>query len=289
MKTTNQLPSSGIRRSLKELWLHVIYRCNLACTHCLFACSPQADPNDISFEDSIQYVTEAMAQGVENIYITGGEPFLWPHMTRFLKWYYSLDQVLPLTILTNGILIDQGQAEFLKQFTARGLTLRISLECYTSDTHEKFRGAGSFQLTLKSIKNLNQAGIKPWIAYVNKSGGSIDCLAVKSLEEDFVKRLGNDYGLEIAGLKVIAAYAKGRFKDKVNFCDNFQDIEKKLETVQCYYGVAVSNDGIFPCPILVDVIEARATHTLHDAVGRSFSLEYNCCTSCFATGTTCGQ
>lgn len=45
-----------------------------------------------------------------------------------------------------------------------------------------FRGAGSFTKTIKGIKCLNPFGVRPWIAYVNKSGGSIDCYATKNLK-----------------------------------------------------------------------------------------------------------
>ena len=243
----------------------------------------------ISLAKCREYIFEAMEQGVEAIYITGGEPLLWPWLPDFLDWYYGLDRVLPLTILTNGTLIDKKQAEYLSKYTSRGLCLRVSLECYTCENHEKYRGQGSFQRAVQGIKNLNYFGVRPWVAFVNKSGGSVDCSGVLELERDFKQRLLEDHGLDIAGLKVIAAYSKGRFAGAVNLPEIFELDVEKISQVQCTYGVAVSGDGVFPCPVLVDVPEARLADSLKNVIGQPVSLIKSVCASCFATGTTCGQ
>lgn len=277
-------------QTLNELWLHVLYRCNLSCRHCLFACSPDKEgPGELTPEACREYVTTAMNRGVKAVYITGGEPLLWPHLNNFLDWYYSLDRVLPLTVLTNGTLIDQEQARSFGKYTSQGLCLRISLECYTEGTHEEYRGTGSFARAVQGIKNLNDCGIRPWVAYVNKSGGSMEPCRAKRLEEDFRQRLGADHGLEIAGLKIIAAYSKGRFAGQVSPQAAPEQITEGLAAVQCTYGVAISRGGIFPCPVLVDIPRAKLSESLNEAVGRPFTLDYDFCASCFATGTCCGQ
>lgn len=275
---------------LKELWLHVIYQCNLSCSHCLFSCSPEkAELGYISFTKCREYIFEAMEHDVKAIYITGGEPLLWPYLPDFLNWYYSMDKVLPLTILTNGTLIDRDQGKYFSKFISQGLNLRISLECYTRENHEKYRGEGSFQRAVQGIKYLNDFGIRPWVAYVNKSGGSVDCSGMLKLEQDFKQRLLENHGLDIAGLKVIAAYSKGRFAGSVSIPVISRQAAEKISKVQCTYGVAVSEDGVFPCPVLVDVPEAKLANSLKDVIGQPFSLIKDVCVSCFTTGTTCGQ
>lgn len=277
-------------RKLEELWLHVLYKCNLSCRHCLFTCSPETEGlGELNLAECQEYVTEAVRQGVKAIYVTGGEPLLWPYLREFLNWYYSLDQVLPLTILTNGTLIDLEQARYFSVYTSQGLNLRISLECYTEGNHEEFRGPGSFAQAIQGIKNLNACGIRPWVAYVNKSGGSMDGCGTQKLEADFRQRLGTDHGLEIAGLKVIAAYSKGRFAGKVNPLVRAEMSAERLAAVQCSYGVAVSRGGVFPCPVLVDIPRAKLSRSLPTAVGRVFNLDFDFCASCFATGTKCGN
>lgn len=277
-------------RSLEELWLHVIYKCNLNCRHCLFNCSPADDgPGNLTLDKCREYVSLAEKQGLKAVYITGGEPLLWPELRDFLAWYYSREVVLPLTILTNGTLIDRDTADYFSKYASQGLNLRISLECYTRETNDDYRGDGSFTRAAAGIRNLNDCGIRPWIAYVNKSGGTLDCSGSQQLEADFKTRLGQDHGLEIAGLKIIAAYSKGRFAGSVNHESCSEKVIERITTVQCNYGVAVSKSGTYPCPILVDVPDAKLNIGLDDIIGSSFSLNYNFCASCFATGTRCGQ
>ena len=94
------------RKALKELWLDVSHLCNLSCKHCLFACSPESEgPGTLTLQECQEYVGDALRQGLKAVYITGGEPLLWPPLFAFLDWYYAMDTVLPLTILTNGTLI----------------------------------------------------------------------------------------------------------------------------------------------------------------------------------------
>ena len=78
------------------------------------------------------------------------EPILWPYLLDFLSWYYSLNNPVPLTILTNRTLITSELAKEFNRFSTHNLNLRISYECYTSETHEKYRSVGSFTKTLQA-------------------------------------------------------------------------------------------------------------------------------------------
>lgn len=274
---------------LEELWLHVLHTCNLKCSHCLFGCSPETKgPGELTLAECQGYVQEALSRRVKAIYLTGGEPMLWPDLQEFINWYYQLGQVVPLTILTNGTLIDEALAEFFSPFASQGLKLRVSLECYTSQNHEEYRGMGSFGRALQGIKNLNNVGIRPWVAYVNKSGGVLDGGAAQKLENDFRHRLDQEHGLEIAGLKIIAAYAKGRFSNQLDL-QEVERVVEKVSSLQCNYGLTISKAGIFPCPILVDIPQAKLADTFQESLGKDFSLDYECCNSCFVTGTCCGN
>jgi MoaA/NifB/PqqE/SkfB family radical SAM enzyme len=282
------MPIKVTRKELKELWLHATYRCNLTCKHCLFSCSPTNNLGELTLAECQSYVLKGMYQGVKALYITGGEPLVWPWLSDFLKWYYTLESVLPLTILTNGTLITADMAMMFQGYIGQGLNLRISMECYTKTNHEAFRGQGSFDQVLYGIRNLNNFGIRPMIAFVNKSGGDLCSLDQLKLESEFREKLKSDFGLEIKGLKIIAAYGKGRFAGLVHPVVSNEQVRSRLETVQCAYGVAVSKGGVYPCPIMVDVPESVLLETKAGFVGQSFELNYGFCLSCFATGSCCG-
>ena len=276
-------------REFSEFWLHLLYNCNLSCNHCLFSCSSEREGESVlTFGECRDYTNAALALGIDSVYLTGGEPLMWPDLEDFVTWYYEQNRVVPLTILTNGTLIDRGKANFFSQYSSRGLNIRVSLECYTESTHDQYRGDRSFQGAVKGIKHLNSNGIFPWIAFVNKSGGDLETGSASELEQNFRERLKHDFEAQIAGLKIIAAYSKGRFRGRVEHQICPEQLSCRLNSVQCNYTLAASKEGIYPCPILVDVPEAKMAEQLAEAAAKDLFLNYASCNSCFATGTSCG-
>lgn len=278
-------------RELREFWLHVNFRCNLSCSHCLFCCSPdyQGGIPELSGEKAQNYVSRARKMGIASLYITGGEPLLWQPLRSFLDWYYSRTDSVPLVILTNGTLVSMEWAELFSRFHGKGLRPRISMECYTEETHDCYRGKGSYRRVIQGIKNLNQFQIHPWIAFVNKSGGMALPGQIEQLERNFKKYLLEKHNVEIIGLKVMGAYDKGRFAGKTKVKIEIDDVESKLTSLQCTYGLAASGLGLVACPILTDVPEAVFEGSMEEAVGKRVLLNYQGCKNCFATGSTCGN
>src|SRR5690554_3176707 len=99
---------------LDTLWLQVTGTlCNLACLHCFISCGPKNDNHEMM---ELSQVEEALAwareQGVKEYYFTGGEPFMHPEIKAMIE--AALAQG-PLSILTNGILIDDEMAAWLAE------------------------------------------------------------------------------------------------------------------------------------------------------------------------------
>lgn len=274
-------------KELKEIWFHLTYKCNLSCNHCLFNCSPGKPDQELSLFKIQQNIKEALNLGIKEIYLTGGEPLLWQPMEEFLAWYYEKENP-PLTILTNGTLIDEKWAQLFTRYIDKELKIRISLECYSKETNDEWRGNGSFVKTITGIRLLNDKNIKPWIAFTNKSGGNLEFCQGLSLEKEFKTRLIQDCKVEIAGLKIISAYSKGRHNIKLD-TNNGANNKVNLNDLQCTYGVALSSEGFAPCPVLVDIKESFIKSSLNDLIGRKLVLDYPYCESCLLTGTTCGN
>ncbi|OEH84162.1 hypothetical protein BHU72_12200 [Desulfuribacillus stibiiarsenatis] len=289
MQVKNTLYTTQLN-SLKELWLHVTYQCNLTCTHCLFSCSPTSEANELSLDAAISHVENALSIGIEKLYITGGEPFMWSKLESFLTWYYKIPRA-PLTILTNGTLIDDSKAAFLAKFHKQGLQLRISLECYLKENNDAVRGQGSFIKTTSAIRTLNSYGIYPWIAFTDKSNSASCCN--KELETAFKNTLSEQHSIRIAGLKIISAYSKGRFAVSANHSSSFTsspfEMNPNVSGLQCGYGLTVCAEGIAPCPILVDNKDVLHQGDLQDLIGNPINLNHSCCENCLTSGTTCGQ
>lgn len=278
------------RTGLREMWLHVTFRCNLECSHCLFGCGADYDRYaDLSLDDAKKYAEYAISRGASSIYITGGEPLTWKPLKEFLEYLEEKDYVKNITLLTNGTLVNDEWAGFFRGF--QKLTIRMSLECYTRETNDSFRGRGSFLKTVSGIRALNDRGIKPWICFTNKGGGALVEDDRAALEQDFMRVLREERGVEIEGLKVLGLYGKGRMDGVECAACGAEGAEadgEKLSRLQCAYGAAAGPAGIAPCPILVDAPEACVD--MEDALdAKTFTLSHECCLDCFRTGSTCGQ
>ena len=60
----------------RRLWIYTNFDCNLSCSYCAVASSPHARKRRIGAERFAALVDEAVAEGFEELYVTGGEPFV---------------------------------------------------------------------------------------------------------------------------------------------------------------------------------------------------------------------
>src|SRR5262249_39985356 len=95
-RSYDETPAVGSR-----LWLYRNFDCNLACDYCCVRSSPRAEPRALPLEDVRRAAAEAPGAGVQELFITGGEPFLRADITDLLL---ACAQALPTTVLTNGLL-----------------------------------------------------------------------------------------------------------------------------------------------------------------------------------------
>lgn len=86
---------------LRNLHLRLTNRCNKKCEHC-FA-SLDNSSIDLPSEYWIGIIKTAIKMGVENITLTGGEPFVYKEIDKLLKQVIELN--VPFSIETNGILL----------------------------------------------------------------------------------------------------------------------------------------------------------------------------------------
>lgn len=277
---------------MREIWFHVTFRCNLSCAHCLFECCAAYDGiPDLELDRAKKYADSALRNGVGDIYITGGEPLTWKPLHEFLEYLNNRSEVASITLLTNGTLIDADWSAIFKTFEK--LSIRISLECYTEQNNDEFRGSGSFKKTIRGIKTLNRDAIKPYICFTNKGGGRLNADDSRALEQDFVRVLRTEQGVNIAGLKVLGLYRKGRVtkSDTCAVCGGVDaaGISGRLSEVQCAYGIAVGPLGLAPCPILTDVPDAVISSDVDGISGTELEISFSCCEDCLQTGSTCGK
>jgi MoaA/NifB/PqqE/SkfB family radical SAM enzyme len=141
----------------KKLWVYTNFDCNLRCSYCVAESHPRAPRRGINFETFKRIVDEAMALGVDRIYLTGGEPFILDDIFDMLA--YSSDK-LPTTILTNGMLFNDRRLKRLIEIKNEALIIQVSLDGSRPELHDPIRGQGSWQKTVDGIQRLISSGFK---------------------------------------------------------------------------------------------------------------------------------
>ncbi|MEK7286468.1 MAG: PqqD family peptide modification chaperone [Nitrospirota bacterium] len=173
-------------KNLSELWLHVTNACNLSCSHCLVSSSPTGIAGEpIAFWRKT--IDEAILLGTRRFYITGGEPFLRADI------FEIIDMILPkaeLVILTNAMLLKRERLKRLSLLDANRMKLQVSLDGPTADLNDPIRGAGSFEATLRGIKEAIGVGFSPTLTtVVTKRNSNTLCEMVSLAAKNGIKNI----------------------------------------------------------------------------------------------------
>jgi hypothetical protein len=192
-----------------RLWVYSNFHCNLACSYCAVASSPAARRRSIGLARFQALVDEAMAEGFEELYVTGGEPFVEPDIVAMLE--YASDR-MPTVALTNAMLFTGGRrrAELERLAGREGLVLQTSLDGARPETHDRFRGAGSWEKAVAGIEIGRSLGIPMRAAMTETAANTGEVAELRALlagvgieGDDFavrplVKRGFADHGLDVS-------------------------------------------------------------------------------------------
>lgn len=147
---------------LRTLWFNTGTRCNLTCRGCYIESSPRNDRLSYLTRDEVKaYLVDALYhhKTITGIGFTGGEPFMNPDIIGMLE--DALARGYRALILTNAMRpMQHHYTELLDlrvQYQER-LSLRVSLDHFTIDGHERIRGARSWAPTTGGLKWLSDNG-----------------------------------------------------------------------------------------------------------------------------------
>jgi predicted phosphodiesterase len=196
-----------------RLWVYSNFHCNLRCSYCAVASSPTARRRSIGPARFRELVDEAVAEGFVELYVTGGEPFVEPHIVEMLEY---ASERLPTVVLTNAMLFTGRRRAELERLAGRpNLVLQTSLDGARPETHDRFRGAGSWRKAIEGIEVGRALGLPMRAAMTSTeiNAGEIDelraLLAGVGIEgEDFavrplVKRGFADDGLDVTDAAMV--------------------------------------------------------------------------------------
>ena len=144
-----------------RLWLYTNFDCNLHCDYCCVRSSPTVPRRELGFARVQQIAREAQELGVEEIFITGGEPFLLEDIGDILACCAA---AAPTTVLTNGMLFAGRRAESLAALPRDRIVLQISLDSSTPELHDLHRGRGAWARAREGIVRARAQGFRVRLA-----------------------------------------------------------------------------------------------------------------------------
>ena len=140
-----------------RLWVYSNFHCNLACEYCVVASSPRARKRSIGLERFCALVDEAVREGFAELYVTGGEPFVERDIVAMLE--YASDR-LPTVVLTNAMLFTGRRREELARLAGRAnLVLQSSVDGARPETHDAWRGTGSWEQAMEGLAYARSLGL----------------------------------------------------------------------------------------------------------------------------------
>lgn len=129
------------------------YACNLACVHCLSS-SGKRDPRELSTEQCKSIIDELQRMQVFYVNIGGGEPTVRPDFWELVD--YATSHQVGVKFSTNGLRIDKQVAARLA--ASDYVDVQISLDGATAEVNDAVRGPGSFDMAVRALENLHEAG-----------------------------------------------------------------------------------------------------------------------------------
>lgn len=146
-------------RNLDTLWFNTGTLCNLECVNCYIESSPKNDALVyISHEEVLNYLNEIRANNmtVSEIGLTGGEPFMNPDIIKIIE--SSLKHGFKVLVLTNAMRPMMRHQDALGELNRKyndKLSLRVSTDHFTKETHQLERGERSWDPMLRGLKWLS--------------------------------------------------------------------------------------------------------------------------------------
>jgi cyclic pyranopterin phosphate synthase len=176
-------------RPLRDLRISVTDRCNFRCTYCMpkevfgrdYVFLSRAEL--LSFEEVARLSRIFVAEGVEKIRLTGGEPLVRRDVEKLVAMLASVAGLRDLTMTTNGSLLTAEKARALKSAGLNRIT--ISLDSLRDVVFMEMNDVGvPVSVVLDAIDNAAAASLTPV---------KIDMVVKRGVNEDSIVEMAEHF------------------------------------------------------------------------------------------------
>ena len=196
-----------------ELQINLGKLCNLACHHCHVDAGPKRT-EIMTWSVMEKILVWAKAANISRAALTGGAPEMNPHFREFCAELISMGvQITSRCNIT--VMFEPGQEDLAQWYADNKIRLVCSLPCYTEDNVDAQRGKGVFDKSIAGLLKLNKLGYgtdpKLSLDLVYNPGGAFLPPPQLSLEQDYRRMLGDNFGIVFSNLLAITNIPINRF------------------------------------------------------------------------------
>lgn len=142
----NRAANTSVSSPLWRCELLLTSKCNFNCIYCRKRIAP-----DVSFEDAKMIVDYWCDEGLKNIRFSGGEPTIWPDLSKLVEYTRQKSSIERIAVSTNG----SANKEVYKKLLHAGINdFSISLDACCSSTGDGIAGKKSWKHVIKMIEYL---------------------------------------------------------------------------------------------------------------------------------------
>lgn len=166
LKFTEKVPlQDRFQRSLRELRVSVIDRCNFRCTYCMPADSLHGRGVFLPLEklltdhEIVDLVRAFVDLGVRKLRLTGGEPLLRPGLPALVEQLAAIPELKDIALTTNGVMLPRLAGDLAEAGLDR---ITVSLDTLDPDVlAEMSGGKACLEQILDGIEAARSAGFNP--------------------------------------------------------------------------------------------------------------------------------
>lgn len=257
--TQHSIPIKKAKQELSLVQFSISSRCNLNCKYCYATDRVENLYPKMELCDYINVIDDITDyfQGVD-FTLTGGEPLL--NKNVFDIALYIRSKHSSVDLLTNGTLITNENVEKIKNSFDK---VSISIDGSTRESHEQFRGRGSYEKTMKAIDLLdsheipyrlsmtvNRMNIEDVESMARKYGNHLSFQPLfpagnaKKFEED----------ISITGIEYYNALKNAYGVNPMGYCEQTLSAARNKRRCKCAIGgseLSISETGdVYPCQLL---------------------------------------
>jgi radical SAM/Cys-rich protein len=218
------------RAPLSTLQLNLGRFCNLACTHCHVESGPKR--TEMMSPETLAKVLAWIDRHRPGIVdLTGGAPELIPGF-RTLVSAARASGAEVIDRCNLAVLHEPGHEDLAEFLASNRVHVVASLPCYLADNVDKQRGKGTYDRSIRGLRQLNAVGYGtdpdlPLHLVYNPGGIGLPPRQ-EALEADYRLRLHADWGITFTGLWCLANVPITRFRRFLEATGKLATYEEKL-------------------------------------------------------------